>query len=298
MTGAPPQDPDRCCSCTCCQYPNGPFQVILAQLLLFFGTFLSAAALGDCSFVTTTELSFPPFLGIPERYEDPNETGTRRGVGFFFWELHDSEKCSWELFDTNIPDRILEEIWEYYFDNVLDSQWDIARALASIAWFLSFVTWCIILALTCASVARPFRYVVAAVLVLIVTVFQACSYIVFRSRLCESGGSCEMSRGAWYSFGAIMCFALSTFCFIAMTDYPGAAPVQEKEPPLVVDAAEAEEQDVENQEGEEAAAEVVNVNEGEADEGEAGQENPEDAEAEAGESSEMEEPKQSVSSSK
>ena len=148
MTGAPPQDPDRCCSCTCCQYPNGPFQVILAQLLLFFGTFLSAAALGDCSFVTTTKLSFPPFLGIPERYEDPNETGTRRGVGFFFWELHDSEKCSWELFDTNIPDRILEEIWEYYFDNVLDSQWDIARALASIAWFLSFVTWCIILALT------------------------------------------------------------------------------------------------------------------------------------------------------
>jgi hypothetical protein len=272
------KDYDKCCGGGCCKYPNGPFTIIVAQCMVFAGMFLSAATLGDCSFVTTRQVQFPASLGIPVVYEDPNNPIIRRGVGFFFWELHDSGKCSWELFDTALPESVLEEIWKWYFDEVLDSQWDVARILAGIAWFLAFVTWWIILFATCMSYARPFRYVIAFILIVAVTTLQCCSYIVFRSDICSDNiaGGCEMGRGAWYSFGAVLSYFIAACCFISMKDYPGVDNVnnnnnknddeENDQPPTVVVASAADtennprEDSPQHEEGDEAEPDPENDN--------------------------------------
>lgn len=244
-----------------------------AQIILFCGAALSTAALGDCSFVTTRQVAFPDLF---PPYEDPTVTN-RRGVGFFFWELDNNEKCSWTLFDEDsnlLPNSFLEELWEYYFDEVQDSQWRLARNFAALACFLAWMIWLSLFCIMpCTSMFQPLRWVIALVLVLLLITFQSAAFVVFRSDLCDDDddlGGCEFSRGAWFSYAACLCFAITALCFALMKDYPGippsppsapepenektgetASPPEDEEPTKIDDEEEEIAQDEENAQEEE-----------------------------------------------
>jgi hypothetical protein len=252
---------DSCDCVGCCRYPNGPIQLILAQILLFLGLMFSIEAMIDCRFVDATIESVPKPL--PETLETYLPTGSRRGLGFFFWELENGE-CSWDL-DDDLTDDLIEDYIDF-----LGGDWRAPRGMGITALTLSFVIWIWILVFSCVAHLRPVRYVVAALCLLILVAFQAVTFAVVTSDFCDDA-DCKMGRGARFSIGAIVCFFLTGHLFIVMRDHPGdantAVTVTQVAPAAVgkgVDAHEEanpldmEEQAVEHIEDDQPTAQVVN----------------------------------------
>jgi hypothetical protein len=71
---------------------------------------------------------------------------------------------------------------------------------------------------------RPVRYVITALCLLILVVFQAVTFAVVTSDFCDDA-DCKMGRGARYSIAAVFCFFFGGLLFLVTTDHPGDAAV-------------------------------------------------------------------------
>jgi hypothetical protein len=207
---------DSCDCVGCCRYPNGPIPLILAQILLFLGLILSIESMIKCKFVIATIESVPKPL--PEPLATYLPTDSRRGLGFFFWELENGE-CSWDLID-DLGHDLSKDLMEDYID-FLGGDWRAPRGMGITALTLSCIIWIWILIFSCVAHLRPVRYVVAAICFILV-VFQAVTFAVVTSDFCDDA-DCKMGRGARFSIGAVFCFFFTGLLFLKMRDHPGDA---------------------------------------------------------------------------
>jgi hypothetical protein len=198
---------DTCDCIGCCRYPNGPIPLIIAQILLFLGAILSIESMIDCKFVEAKLENFPYYI--------PFLSTTRRGLGFYFWELENG-KCSWDL-----DDDLTDELRDDYID-FLGGDWRAPRGLGMTALVLSIIIWIWVLVFSCVAHLRPVRYAVAALCLLILVVFQAVTFAVVTSDFCDDA-NCKMGRGARYGIDAIVCFFFSGLLFLVTSDHPGDA---------------------------------------------------------------------------
>jgi hypothetical protein len=205
---------DTCDCIGCCRYPNGPIPLILAQILMFLGAIFSIESMVDCRFVNaTTHGNFP--WRLSESLETYLPTDIRLGLGFYFWELRNGE-CSWDLED-DLTDDLMED-----YQNFLGGDWRAPRGMGMTALVLSCIIWIWILVFSCVAHLRPVRYVVAALCLLVLAVFQAVTFAVVTSDFCDDA-DCQMSRGARFSTGAMVCFFCSGLLFLVTRDHPGYA---------------------------------------------------------------------------
>lgn len=200
-------DPTDVCACMCCGYPNGPFQLVFAQILLLAAIVLNWASLADCEFVTATVDGFnlPDFIptGV---WSD----GARRGLGFFTWEALDGS-CFWDGYN--------EDIAEWYFD-ILDDGWRAGRILGGMVFGFAWMLWPWSLSFTCSSQPKILRYALAAILVLICTPFQLSTLAAMGSSFCDEH-ECEIGRSAVMAIVSGLCFLISGVLFLMTKDYPG-----------------------------------------------------------------------------
>jgi hypothetical protein len=211
MPGDTRRNKDACDCVGCCRYPNGPVPLILAQILLFLGFMFSIESMIDCRFVDATIESVPK--PIPEPLATYLPTDSRRGLGFFFWELENGE-CSWDL-DDDLTDDLVEDYIDF-----LGGDWRVPRGMGVTVITLSCIIWIWILTFSCVAHLRPVRYVVAALCLFILVAFQAVTFAVVTSDFCDDA-DCKMGRGARFSIGAIVCFFLTGHLFLVMRDHPG-----------------------------------------------------------------------------
>jgi hypothetical protein len=204
---------DTCDCIGCCRYPNGPIQLMLAQILLFLGAIFSIESMIDCKFVDARIEAFPVLL-FPESLETYLPTGgSRHRLGFFFWELENGD-CSWHL-DDDLTDDLIDDYIDF-----LGGDWRAPRGMGMTALVLSWIIWIWILVFTCLAHLRPVRYAVTALCLLILVVFQSVTFAVVTSDFCDDV-DCKMGRGARFSIGSILCFILTAHLFLVTRDYPG-----------------------------------------------------------------------------
>jgi hypothetical protein len=204
------------CDCTvCCRYPNGPIPIILAQIILFVGAMFASEAMVDCWFVSAkiANIVGERPVNLPETLESYLPTDKRRGLGFFSWELANGE-CSYDL-----KDDLSEDLVDDYID-FLGGDWRAPRGMGTTTASLSWVIWIWVLVFTCVSHTRYVRYLVCALCLLILVVFQSVTFAVITSDFCDDA-DCELGRGAGFSIAAVLCFFFSGFLFLVMRDYPG-----------------------------------------------------------------------------
>jgi hypothetical protein len=210
MTMMPYNRNKETCECTgCCRYPNGPIPLILAQIIMFLGAIFSIEAMFDCRFVDAVIAS----ILIPGYLENYLPAGGRRGLGFFFWELENGE-CSWDL-----EDDLTDELMEDYIDFL---GWRTPRGMGMTALVLSCIIWIWLLVFSCVAHLRPMRYLLSALCLLILVVFQSVTFAVMNSDVCD-GADCKMDRGAWFAIAAVFCFFFSGLLFLVTKDHPGDA---------------------------------------------------------------------------
>jgi hypothetical protein len=168
----------------------------------------------DCKFVDARIEAFP-FVLVPHTLETYFPTDSRRGFGFFFWELENGD-CSWHL-ENDLTDEIMDDYIDF-----LGGDWRAPRGIGMTALVLSIIIWIWILVFSCVAHLRPVRYVVTALCLLILVVFQVVTFAVITSDFCDDA-DCTMGRGARFSIGAIVCFILTAHLFLVTRDYPGGS---------------------------------------------------------------------------
>jgi hypothetical protein len=253
---------DTCDCAGCCRYPNGPIQVILAQLLLFMGAIFSIESMVDCRFVDATieNIIEDRHVPLPEDLESYLPTDKPRGLGFFFWELENGE-CSWDL-----EEDFTESLYNDYVD-FLGGDWRAPRGMGTTASSLSVAIWIWVLVFTCVAHQRPVRYLVSALCFLILVVFQSVTFAVITSDFCDDA-DCDLGRGAGFSIAAVLCFSFSGLLFLVMRDHPGnaepavaAAPAATAKGAVTheeADPTDMEEQTVEHVEDDHPTEQVLN----------------------------------------
>jgi hypothetical protein len=216
---------DTCECIGCCRYPNGPIPLILAQILLTMGALFSIESIRGCKFVEAKLEMFP--VHLPDTLETYLPTESRRGLGFYFWELRNG-KCSWDL-DDDLTDELMED-----YKDFLGGDWRVPRGMGTTALIFSWVIWIWIIVFCCLAHLRPVRYVVAALCLrpvryvvtalclLILVVFQGVTFAVVTSDLCDDA-DCKMGLGARYSIAAVFCFFFSGHLFLVTRNHPGDA---------------------------------------------------------------------------
>jgi hypothetical protein len=209
-----PNNKDTCDCIGCCRYPNGPIQLMFAQILLFLGAIFSIESMVDCKFVDARIEAFPVLL-FPDTLETYLPTGDsrRHGLGFFFWELENGD-CSWHL-----EDDLTDDLIDNYID-FLGGDWRAPRGMGMTALVLSWIIWIWILVFSCVAHLRPVRYAVAALCLLILVVFQSVTFAVITSDFCDDA-DCKMGRGARFSIAAVFCFFFGGLLFLVTRDHPG-----------------------------------------------------------------------------
>jgi hypothetical protein len=74
-------------------------------------------------------------------------------------------------------------------------QWRAPRGMGTTALMLSWLIWIWILVFRCVGHYRALRYLVSALCLLILVVFQSVTFAVVNSNVCDDA-DCEMGRGA------------------------------------------------------------------------------------------------------
>ena len=214
-TTDPPAGNRDTCACKCA-YLNGLIQLVVAQIFLFAAAALSLATIADCKFLKAN------ISGVDE--DDHLATllpnGGSRGLGFFTFEGNDGD-CYFYNNEEDYPfgvDR--EDVFESYMD-FLGSHWMAARVLGCIAAALGWILWFYALSYICSAQIRLIRYLTGAFCCVALATFQGITFIAFNSRVCD-GKSCDFSRGAGLSVGALLCFFFGGIPFFLTKDYdPG-----------------------------------------------------------------------------
>ena len=211
------QPPLRADECMCgCGYLNGPFQVMVGQLLLLCGFMFSIAAAGDCAFVETA-VPVEVFASEP----DANGQGFQRvatRLGFFMYENSETQYCYY--WSDNSFASIQDQI-DFYINNVLGPDWFQPLNLAWAATSVSFLFFLYVTSYCCSAQIRPFRYMTGVFIGIVITVFQGLAFLVYDSQWCETY-QCSFGRSAGFAVGAATCFFLSGIMWCMTKDYPGA----------------------------------------------------------------------------
>lgn len=206
--------PSACCTCedypnsldACmcgCGYLNGSMAICSAQFFTLIGGLLSVASLIDCSFVSID----PTTITLESGLEIDSI-----GAGFVFFQK-ESRECYWYN-DTDIITQ-LPIYW-----NTLGNAWVVAAGLtfacAALTWwfFLYSISFC------CSSQVKQIRLLNGFVLAGVMTICQACAFIVYKMDFCQMH-SCSISRGSGSSIGAMVCFVLAGIGYFCSSDYPG-----------------------------------------------------------------------------
>lgn len=206
--------PSECCTfqdfpnttdtCMCgCGYLNGSLSICTAQFFTLLGALLSLASLIDCSFV-----SIDPTTIVLEGEVEIDSIG----MGFIFFQ-RDTGECYWYN-DTDIITQ-LPIYW-----NQLGKIWVTAAGLSfactALTWwfFLYSISFC------CSSQVRQIRLLNGFMLAGMMTMCEACAFIVYGMDFCQVH-SCSFSRGSATSIGAIVCFIMAGNGYFCSSDYPG-----------------------------------------------------------------------------
>jgi hypothetical protein len=191
--------------------------LILAWLLLFVGWMCSFGVWYSCRFVYAT---IDNSVGdLPETLKSYLPTGSRRGLGFFTWELKNG-KCSNTLGDK-LTETLAETLVDSYTD-FLGRDWRAPRGFGTTAVFLSYFSYIFLLCHTILGkkLSRNMRYIFSAFCLVILVVFQSVTFAVITSDFCDKT-DCELSQGARLSIAAVLCFFFSGLLFLVMGDPPG-----------------------------------------------------------------------------
>mmetsp|Transcript_3658 Transcript_3658/g.8832 ORF Transcript_3658/g.8832 Transcript_3658/m.8832 type:complete len:314 (-) Transcript_3658:1281-2222(-) len=208
------QTPLRADECMCgCGYLNGPFQVIIGQLLLLCGFMFSIAAAGDCAFVET---AVPVNVFTSELDGQGQRVATK--LGFFMYENSETQYCYY--WSDNSFASIEDQI-DFYINNVLGPDWFQPLNLAWAATSVSFLFFLYVTSYCCSAQIRPFRFCTGVFIGIVIVVFQGLAFLVYDSQWCETY-QCSFGRSAGFAVGAATCFFLSGIMWCMTKDYPGA----------------------------------------------------------------------------
>ena len=228
---------DTCCDCAC--YPNGVIAVLLAQLLLLGGFILSTGVMLGCDFViadivnnNTNSENGSNTTTFLFGNESEATTASRRGFGFFNHQDANG-LCHFEqmgnqfvLNETNATDAVIDYTVDYL--DWLGPDWEVPRDLAIAAASTSFLLWMWLLLLTCVSHPRTLRYILSALIILVVMSLQFGTFAILGSEFCQER-NCEIGRLSKFSIGAGMMFLVSGILLSCSTkDYPGRVEANNK----------------------------------------------------------------------
>jgi len=186
-------------------YRNGVGPIFSAQFFTLLGGLLSAMALIDCSFAMTNRItSFDLRDGLEIE---------ATGVGFVFFQKTDGD-CYW--YNDDRDSHTKNQLRLYW--TILGDTWTIASGLA---WFCCSFLYS--LSFCCSSQVKQCRYLNGFVLAVVLTICQACTFVVYGSDFCERNG-CAFSRGSAYSIVAMLCYVVAGTGFFLSRDYPGEEP--------------------------------------------------------------------------
>jgi len=189
-----------------CGYLNGMCAIFVAQFFTLLGAILSLATMIDCSFATTDQYTFNFKNGLNIESQ---------GVGFIYFEKSDGH-CYW--YNDTGRDYTENQLQVYW--NILGDTWAIATILT---WFCAAFSWYFFLysiSFCCSSQIKCCRYLNGFVLSVVLSICQACTFIVYGSEFCNDNG-CSFSRGSGVSIGAILCYMIAGMGFFLSSDYPG-----------------------------------------------------------------------------
>lgn len=207
--------PSTCCTCIdestkvddcmCgCAYLNGPLAIFVGQFFTLVGGLLSVGSMIDCSFATIDPYTFDLNDGLEIE---------SMGVGFIFFQKSDGH-CYWYN-DASDTENQLETYW-----NLLGYQWVIASGLACFCSVFSWFFFWYSASFCCSSQVRPVRCMIGFMVAGVLTVCQACTFIVYGQDFCHFN-DCTFSRGSGTSIGAMLCYIVGGLGFFLSSDYPG-----------------------------------------------------------------------------
>jgi hypothetical protein len=260
-------DTDKC-ACKCFN-PNGILILIAVQVLVFIAACFSTVAMVDCHFVSVDAAKVDPALAqiLKDTFGEPatvDVNNDKRGLGFFFYEGVDGD-CTWEHFEdlddrfnsSDIGDR-LEDGFDAYLD-FLGADWDAPRGLgvtaAAAGWLL--MMW--LLAFCCVSHPKVLRWVVGVLVVILCAVFQASTFAVLNSDICDKF-ACDLGRSARFAVTATILAAVAGVLMLFTKDHPGQQ--EAPEPTLVLHAEKDVVSVTENHHSDEEAAHVYTNEDG------------------------------------
>jgi len=184
------------------------YVTVALQLILAFALVFSLAAVVDCRYVTAdlsasnyTDQSPPDFLPADQP----------RGYGQFYWEGKNGG-CFWH---PNVTTGIMDEYLDF-----TGRDWLAPRGVGCLAAMFASVIWFWTLTFNCIANAKIVRFVLAGVMLAIVTPFQGCLLLFLRSDFCTSY-NCRFDRAAGFTVIATLLFAMCRYLIgFRLVDYP------------------------------------------------------------------------------
>ena len=193
-------------------YPNG-WILLLAQVLGLVAVGMSLGSFLDCKLVRADLGNDVPaeLIGLTG--------GERRGLGLFMHE-DDSGDCYWRAFKDDEDDGVVEDYIDAYMDWV---GWDGPRARTATAVAFGGALWTWLAVFMCIAHRKPFRWLLGALMIVLVMSLQFSSLAVLDSVFCE-GRNCELGRSAHMSIWAGVLYFLTGVLMFCTKDYPGPEP--------------------------------------------------------------------------
>lgn len=233
---------DQCGCRTCCSYPNNVYTIVGAQLLTLVAYSSTLLAATKCRFVDGPSDVIDPFSvqylfnnTIPD--DVTNNNSTIRGIGFFAWEVIDGS-CSFEYYATEYNSTVPGEdvfkeagVYNWYYTNLVGTDWETARTMTGITFFLSTSVFIWMLSFSCVAHKRRYRAILSFLLTVVLPLFQSLTLLVFRTEFCQDN-DCQLSDGSWHAVGAAMVYFLAGILLcVGTSNFPGNPYTKGRRPP-------------------------------------------------------------------
>lgn len=235
--------PTRCCQakyteptlpdeCRCGRgASNGLAQVLLTQLFLFAGLWLSGATLGDCNLINIDD----PIMVRPDNV-------TTTSLGMLSYLDPDTNRCYFWWDDnvvvdgsTSVKDENGNEItaiytsttWtgndqlNWYMNDVLGEDWYVAMGFSMVAYGLSILLFLYGISYYCSTQVKACRCFAGCLAGVCLPLCQGLGMMfVYTSEWCANEG-CTIGRTTYFSIAAAVCFFIAGINFWMMEHWPG-----------------------------------------------------------------------------